>query len=171
MSYHPSLYPSIFVHLLFMSPIYWPGEGNGSPLQHSCLENPADRGDWRAAVHGVARSQTRLKRLSMRLLTTLLTFIIFFFYIFKQNLLFPIAFLIKEISILIYLKPHKSNHFNTFCPLTLLVDKEQNALMLFPFKRKFKFRKVGQNQMQCLTVFYCFIVLKQNGPCVLDIIN
>ena len=43
--------------------------------------------------------------------------------------------------------------------------------MLFPFKRKFKFRKVGQNQMQCLTVFYCFIVLKQNGPCVLDIIN
>ena len=43
--------------------------------------------------------------------------------------------------------------------------------MLFPFKRKFKFRKVGQNQMRCLTVFYCFIVLEQNGPCLLDIIN
>ena len=30
-----------------------PGEGNGSPLQYSCLENPMDRGAWEAAVHGV----------------------------------------------------------------------------------------------------------------------
>ena len=35
-----------------------PGEGNGYPLQYSCLENPMDRGAWRAAVHGVAKSQT-----------------------------------------------------------------------------------------------------------------
>ena len=40
------------------------GEGNGSPLQCSCLENPRDRGDWWAAVYGVAQSQTRLKRRS-----------------------------------------------------------------------------------------------------------
>ena len=40
------------------------GEGNGSPLQCSCLENPRDGGAWRAAVYGVAQSQTRLKRLS-----------------------------------------------------------------------------------------------------------
>ena len=33
-----------------------PGEGNGNPLQHSCLENPMDRGAWWAAVHGVAKS-------------------------------------------------------------------------------------------------------------------
>ena len=32
------------------------GEGNGNPLQCSCLENPMDRGAWRAAVHGVAKS-------------------------------------------------------------------------------------------------------------------
>ena len=32
-----------------------PGEGNGNPLQYSCLENPTDRGAWRATVHGVAR--------------------------------------------------------------------------------------------------------------------
>ena len=32
-----------------------PGEGNGSPLQYSCLENPIDRGAWQAIVHGVAR--------------------------------------------------------------------------------------------------------------------
>ena len=34
-----------------------PGEGNGSPLQYSCLENPMDRGAWQATVHGVAKSQ------------------------------------------------------------------------------------------------------------------
>ena len=37
-----------------------PGKGNGNPLQNSCLENPMDRGTWRATVHGVARSRTRL---------------------------------------------------------------------------------------------------------------
>ena len=37
-----------------------PGEGNGNSLQYSCLENPKDRGAWRAIVHGVAMSQTRL---------------------------------------------------------------------------------------------------------------
>ena len=36
-------------------------EGNGTPLQYSCLENPMDRGAWWAAVHGVARSRTRLR--------------------------------------------------------------------------------------------------------------
>ena len=36
------------------------GEGNGNPLQYSCLENPMGRGDWWAAVHGVAKSRTWL---------------------------------------------------------------------------------------------------------------
>ena len=36
------------------------GEGNGTPLQYSCLENPMDGGAWWAAVHGVAESWTRL---------------------------------------------------------------------------------------------------------------
>ena len=40
------------------------GEGNGSPLQYSCLENPVDRGAWWAAVHRVEQSWTRLKWLS-----------------------------------------------------------------------------------------------------------
>ena len=40
------------------------GEGNGNPLQCSCLENPRDSGAWWAAVYGVAQSRTRLKRLS-----------------------------------------------------------------------------------------------------------
>ena len=37
-----------------------PGEGNGNPLQYSCLENPIDRGAWWATVHGVAKSRTQL---------------------------------------------------------------------------------------------------------------
>ena len=40
------------------------GEGNGNPLQYSCLENPRDVGAWWAAVCGVAQSQTRLQRLN-----------------------------------------------------------------------------------------------------------
>ena len=43
-----------------------PGVGNGNPLQYSCLENLIDRGAWRATVHGVAKSWTRLKQLSMQ---------------------------------------------------------------------------------------------------------
>ena len=37
-----------------------PGRRNGNPLQYSCLENPIDRGAWRATVHGIAKSWTRL---------------------------------------------------------------------------------------------------------------
>ena len=40
------------------------GEGNGNPLQRSCLENPRNGGAWWAAIYGVAQSWTRLKRLS-----------------------------------------------------------------------------------------------------------
>ena len=43
--------------ILHMSSV---GEGNGTPLQYSCLENPMDGGDWKAAVHGVAEGQTWL---------------------------------------------------------------------------------------------------------------
>ena len=38
-----------------------PGGGHGNPLQYSCLENPTDRGAWRAAVDGISKSWTRLK--------------------------------------------------------------------------------------------------------------
>ena len=41
-----------------------PGGGHSNPLQYSCLENPMDRAAWRATVHGVARGQPRLQRLS-----------------------------------------------------------------------------------------------------------
>ena len=47
-------------HYIFCFPTYQNGEGNGNPLQYSCLANPMDGGAWQAAVHGVARSWTRL---------------------------------------------------------------------------------------------------------------
>ena len=50
--------------LHFHFPLSCIGEGNGNPLQCSCLENPRDGGAWWAAVYGVAQSQTLLKRLS-----------------------------------------------------------------------------------------------------------
>ena len=44
--------------------MWWGGEGNSTPLQYSCLENPMDGGAWWAAVHGVARSRTLLSNFS-----------------------------------------------------------------------------------------------------------
>ena len=46
-------------------PVYLLGEGNGNPLQSSCLENPVDRGAWWAALHGVTQNQMQLKRFCM----------------------------------------------------------------------------------------------------------
>ena len=51
-------------HLHFHFSLSWIGEGNGNPLQCSCLENPRDWGAWWAAVYRVAQSRTRLKWLS-----------------------------------------------------------------------------------------------------------
>ena len=45
-----------------------PGEGNGNPLQYSCLENPIDGGAWYATVHGVTKSRTRLSDLTFTFL-------------------------------------------------------------------------------------------------------
>ena len=50
--------------LHFHFSLSWTGEGNGNPLQCSCLKNPRDGGAWWAAVYGIVQSQTRLKRLS-----------------------------------------------------------------------------------------------------------
>ena len=46
-----------------------PGEGNGNPLQYSCLENPMDRGAWRATAHGLAELD-RTERLTLSLFTS-----------------------------------------------------------------------------------------------------
>ena len=48
----------------------YPGEGNGNPLQYSCLENSMIRGAWQATVHGVAKSRTRLSDFHFRFFKT-----------------------------------------------------------------------------------------------------
>ena len=55
---------TFITHLYLQHTIHIAGEGNGNPLQCSCLENPRDGGAWWAAVYGVAQSRTRLMRLS-----------------------------------------------------------------------------------------------------------
>ena len=67
-------------HFLF-SPLCI-GEGNGNPLQYSCLENPMDRGAWQAIVHGVTKSWTRLSDL-------------FFFMVYESNKNFVCSYLLK----------------------------------------------------------------------------
>ena len=55
------LYSRSLLIIYFIYSSVYIGEGYGTPLQHSCLENPMDGGAWWAAVHGVAKSQTRLR--------------------------------------------------------------------------------------------------------------
>ena len=57
------LVPPLTLGLHFHFSLSCIGEGNGNPLQYSCLENPSDGGAWWAAVSGVAQSQTQLKQL------------------------------------------------------------------------------------------------------------
>ena len=63
------------------------GEGNGNPLQYSCLENPRDRGAHWAALYGVAQSWTRLKRLSSRRRSTSPHAVIYT----RMTILFPLG--------------------------------------------------------------------------------
>ena len=59
-----SEWPSLFFNKFLLAYSCFTGEGNGNPLQCSCLENPRHGGAWWAAVYGVAQSWTRLKQLS-----------------------------------------------------------------------------------------------------------
>ena len=54
----------VVLFLFFISIVAAPGEGNGTPLQYFCLENPMDGEAWWAAVHGVAKSRIRLSDLT-----------------------------------------------------------------------------------------------------------
>ena len=70
-----------------------PGEGHGNLLQHCCLKSSLDRGAWKATVHGIAQSWTRLKRLSLQVCATPdVCVFVFFFLIYKRYI--PFIFLI-----------------------------------------------------------------------------
>ena len=59
------IYIYIYSIYTYLYNIYYPGEGQGNPLQNSYLENPMDRGNGQATVYRVAKSQTPLKQLSV----------------------------------------------------------------------------------------------------------
>ena len=81
------------------------GEGNGNPLQCSCLENPREGGAWWAAVYGVSESRTPLKRLSSSSSHGLYCTLLWLLFIFQQELelncrKFPILNSILDFSII-----------------------------------------------------------------------
>ena len=80
------------------------GAGNGSALQYSCLENPMDGGAWRAAVHGVTQSQTRLKWLSSSRSSV---------YLLIPNLSLPSKF----VFVMWLTQKGHFSHRNLFCPI------------------------------------------------------
>ena len=71
------------------------GEGNGNPLQCSCLENPRDGGAWWAAVYGVTQSRTRLKRLSSSSSSSFINCLSLFFFNDKELLNFNVGIFIS----------------------------------------------------------------------------
>ena len=89
------------------------GEGNGNPLQGSCLENPRDGGAWWAAVSGIAQSRTRLKRLSSS--SSSMTS-------FSIDIAENIPFLISNLSYacLIFILMPRMNHIFNFAKFFLL---------------------------------------------------
>ena len=90
-----------------------PGEGNGNPLQYSCLENPMDRGAWWATVDGVAKSRTRVSNFTI--------FLSFFLYAFSQ-----FSCSVGSDT----LRPHGLQHARPPCPSpTPRVDSDSCPLM------------------------------------------
>ena len=90
-----------------------PGEGNGHPLQYSCLENPTDGGAWRATVHGVTDSRTRPSA---------------FTHLHFTNLYFLMQFYTKQIS------PNSANQglCETWKSLTCLLFRQKQQKYGFP---------------------------------------
>ena len=60
-----------------------PGEGNGNPLQHSCLENPMENRTWQSTVHGVAKSRTLLKWLKQQQILCMITLLLFLYFFWR----------------------------------------------------------------------------------------
>ena len=75
-----------------------PGEGHGNPLQHSCLENPMDRGAWWAIVHGVAKSRTRMSDFTSLHFTLYRVHSDTFKYTFRHSLIPSVIFCLHLIS-------------------------------------------------------------------------
>ena len=110
-----------------------PGEGNGTPLQYSCLENPMDGGAWWATVHGVAKSRTRLSDFTFTF--CMLFSSLFIQQRFIQDLLSPNTTLKGAIA------NEKENKADKFCEGNLKRLTERELFMLRK-KKKFQVQRI-----------------------------
>ena len=75
-----------------------PGEENGNPLQYSCLENPMDNRTWQRTVHGVAKSQTPLKRLKQQQTLCIISLLLLLCFFWKWGLYFRLVVIFQLIT-------------------------------------------------------------------------
>ena len=94
-----------------------PGEGNGYPLQYSCLENSMDRGVWQATVHGVTKSRTRLSNFHFLLITSIKLLLTKSNYSWKyfNNPLLPGKYIKRNIIIIITIYNEYLLHLYLLC--------------------------------------------------------
>ena len=134
---------------LFLSCI---GEGNGNPLQCSCLENPRDRGAWWAAVDGVAQSRTRLKWLSSSSSIQLYVCKCFWTVVLEKTLESPLDWKEIKLSILMEISPEYSLEglmlkLQYFSHLMWKTDSLEKTLMQRMIEGR---RRRGQQRMRYL---------------------
>ena len=107
------------------------GEGNGNPLQYSCLENPKDGRAWWAAVYGVAQSRTQLKRLSSSSSSFVITFL-------PRSKHLLISWLQLPSSVILEPKKRQSVTVSIVSPSICHEVMELDALIFFSWMLSFK---------------------------------
>ena len=96
------------------------GEGNGNPLQCSCLENPRDGGAWWAAVYGVAQSRTRLKWLSSSSYSLIIFHIMSSFPLLDIKIVISFFFFLKQMLLWSIFFTNTFIHMKYFCRINFL---------------------------------------------------
>ena len=109
-----------------------PGEGNGTPLQYSCLENPMDGGVWQATVHGVAKSRTRLSNLT---------------FTFKESQIFPNLFVLAVLVIVVQLDSNTKITKYEYKRVVTSMRTKLNALKRLDRRTKKTVLKVGMKEI------------------------
>ena len=131
-----------------------PGGGHGTPLQYSCLENPMDRGAWQATVRTVAKSQTRLKRLSSSMILNIpwrMVYRVAWIYLllsFRMYLLFSYLIIIESV---------KQNVWNSCTPLLDPWDLQWILSALHFQQMPYLFHRV--NKIHTISSLFCHNIL------------
>ena len=146
-----------------------PGGQHSNPLQYSCQENPMDSGAWQATVHGVAKSQTRLKQMSMHSsFRVRLQFRFCFCYLLAMWLwriayYLNLNFLIRNNTYLFYIWKGKNNTTHIKCLAQCLSWRmpsiNVSPLLLSSWKGPGVFRSNFKNASNVLSTFHFVLIL------------